>query len=103
MSTPDSNTLAYMREMLEYHDVGHGALIWRHGRLRGEIAGTETKQDSPELRIRFEGTSYLAAKIAWFLSMGYWPENRLKFLNGDRTDIRMDNLEETDRVDGPGR
>jgi hypothetical protein len=103
MSTPDSNTLAYMREMLEYHDVGHGALIWRHGRLRGEIAGTETKQDSPELRIRFEGTSYLAAKIAWFLSMGYWPENRLKFLNGDRTDIRMENLEETERVDGPGR
>jgi hypothetical protein len=103
MSTPDSNTLAYMREMLEYRDVGHGALIWRHGRLRGEIAGTETKQGNPELRIRFEGTSYLAAKIAWFLSMGYWPENRLKFLNGDRTDIRMDNLEETDRVDGPGR
>jgi hypothetical protein len=27
----------------------------------------------------------------------------LKFLNGDRTDIRLDNLVETDRVDGPGR
>jgi hypothetical protein len=103
MSKPDPNTLAYMREMLDYHDVGNGALIWRYGRLRGELAGTETKKDKPELRIRFDGTSYLAAKVAWFLSMGYWTENRLKFLNGDRTDIRMDNLEETDRVDGPGR
>ena len=103
MSTPDSNTLAYMREMLEYHDLGNGALIWRYGRLRGEIAGTETKTVNPELRVRFDGTSYLAAKIAWFLSIGYWPENRLKFLNGDRTDIRLDNLVETDRVDGLGR
>jgi hypothetical protein len=103
MSRPDPNTLAYMREMLEYHDAGHGALVWRYGRLRGELAGTETKKDKPELRIRFDGVSYLAAKIAWFLSMGYWPENRLKFLNDDRTDIRMENLEETDRVDGPGR
>jgi hypothetical protein len=103
MSRPDPNTLAYMREMLEYHDAGHGALVWRYGRLRGELAGTETKKDKTELRIRFDGVSYLAAKIAWFLSMGYWPENRLKFLNDDRTDIRMENLEETDRVDGPGR
>lgn len=103
MSNPDPNTLAYMREMLAYHDVGHGALIWRYGRLRGELAGTETKTANPELRVRFDGTSYLAAKIAWYLAMGYWPVNRLKFLNGDRTDIRLDNLEETDRVDGPGR
>lgn len=103
MSRPDPNTLAYMREMLEYHGGGNGALIWRYGRLRGELAGTETKGDVPELRVRFEGVSYLAAKVAWFLSMGYWPENRLRFVNGDRTDIRMDNLEETDRVDGPGR
>ena len=103
MSSPDPTTLVYMREMLEYHDSGNGALVWRHGRLRGEIAGTESKKDNPELRIRFEGISYLAAKVAWFLCIGYWTENRLKFLNGDRTDIRMENLEETDRGDGPGR
>ena len=103
MSIPDTTTLAYMREMLDYHDTGHGALIWRYGRLRGEIAGTETTTANPELRVRFDGTSYLAAKIAWFLAIGYWPENRLKFLNEDRTDIRMENLEETERVDGPGR
>lgn len=103
MSKPDPNTLAYMREMLSYREGGNGVLIWRYGRLRGEFAGTETTKDTPELRVRFEGTSYLAAKIVWFLCMGHWTENRLRFLNGDRTDIRMDNLEETDRVDGPGR
>jgi len=104
MSRPDPNTLEYMRQMLEYHGVGHGALIWRYGRLRGELAGTQVERASgPELRLRFDGTSYLAAKVAWFLALGSWPENRLRFLNGDRTDIRLDNLEETDRVDGPGR
>ena len=103
MSKPDPNTLTYMREMLQYCDSGNGALIWRHGRLRGEFAGSETSTAVPELRVRLEGTSYLAAKVAWFLVLGYWPIHRLRFLNGDRTDIRIDNLEETDRVDGPGR
>jgi hypothetical protein len=92
-----------MREMLNYYGGGNGALIWRHGRLRGEFAGTETTAANPELRVRFEGVSYLAAKVSWYLCMGYWPENRLRFVNGDRTDIRLENLEETDRVDGPGR
>jgi heme exporter protein C len=30
MSSPDPTTLVYMREMLQYHDSGNGALVWRH-------------------------------------------------------------------------
>lgn len=103
MSIPDTTTLTRMRQQLRYYNGGNGALIWLQGSREGELAGSETSTDSPELRVRINGQSFLAAKVAWYLSMGYWPENRLRFINGDRTDIRMDNLEETDRVDGPGR
>lgn len=103
MSTPDFNTLESIRHRLRYYDVGNGALVWRYGAREGELAGTETASADPELRIRINGQSLLGAKVAWFLALGYWPIHRLRFLNGDRTDIRIDNLEETDRVDGPGR
>ena len=99
---PEAAVLSRMRELLEYRDVGHGALIWRHGRLRGELAGSEVGP-GPELRVRVEGKSYLAGKIAIWLGLGYWPVGRIRFVNGDRTDIRLENLEETQRVDGPGR
>jgi len=97
-------TIQRLNELLDYHEGGSGMLTWRvgrKGRAAGAIAGYETPRR--ELRVNIDGTSYLAAKVAWALYMGYWPENRLKFVNGDRTDIRMVNLVETDRADGPGR
>jgi hypothetical protein len=96
-------TIQRLNELLDYDEGGSGMLTWRgghRGRTAGAIAGYETPRR--ELRVNIDGTSYLAAKVAWALYMGYWPENRLKFVNGDRTDIRMVNLVETDRADGPG-
>ena len=78
MSIPDFSTLDCIRHRLCYHNVGNGALVWRYGAREGELAGSETATADPELRIRINGRSLLAAKIAWFLSMGYWTENRLK-------------------------
>ena len=97
-------TTERLNELFDYERGGSGALIWRvgrKGRAVGSIAGYETPRK--ELRVNIDGVSYLAAKVAWALDMGYWPDKRLKFLNGDRTDIRIANLEETDRKDGPGR
>ena len=99
MYRPDVKLLS---ELFEYHQTGYGALIWKSGRLRGELAGT-IMGNPPELRVRVNGKSLLAAKIVWALTMGHWPENRLKFEDGDRTHINIDNLIETDRVEGPGR
>ncbi len=99
---PSAMTLEYMRFMLEYHDSGDGALIWRHGRLRGELAGTPMGS-TRERRVRVDGHAYSAAKIVWFLETGEWPLHRLRHLNRDRNDIRFSNLEETYRVEGPGR
>lgn len=98
----DHPSIAYLQSLFTYHDVGDGALVWKTGRLQGEIAGTVTG-NPPELRVRVDGRSYLAAKIAWALALGHWPENRLQFDDGDRTNIRIANLTELERADGPGR
>lgn len=102
MSRPDDSTLETIRASLEYHDFGVGALMWKIGRKKGELAGTHTGPQQ-ELRVRVNGQSLSAAKIVWFLVLGWWPECRLRRTNGDYDDIRIDNLEETLRADGPGR
>lgn len=102
MSTPSQDVLDHMRHMLRYVDAGLGALVWRHGRYKGELAGS-TMSHTHERRLRLEGGSYSCAKVAWFLVHGTWPENRLRHLNRDREDIRVSNLEETSRREGPGR
>jgi len=102
MSKPDDTTLELIRASLEYYDTAVGALVWKVGRRKGQPAGSFVGP-SQELRVCINGQSFLAAKIAWFLALGWWPEYRLRFLNGDRSDINPNNLEETERVDGPGR
>lgn len=102
MNIPTAHTLEHIRHMLAYSDAGLGALIWRHGRFRGELAGSPNGR-TQELRVRLDGVSYSAAKIVWFLESGQWPIYRLRHVNQDRSDIRFSNLEETSRIDGPGR
>jgi len=102
MSMPSDDVLEHIRHMFAYYGQGPGSLVWRHGRFRHEVAGTPTGS-SGEMRVRLDGVSYSCAKIVWFLEAGYWPVHRLRYINQDRSDIRFENLEETDRVDGPGR
>jgi hypothetical protein len=102
MSRPDDNTLETIRASLEYYDLGNGALVWKIGRKRGELAGSPTGPRQ-ELRVRVNGQSLSAAKIVWFLALGWWPDNRLGRVNLDYDDIRISNLVETARAEGPGR
>ena len=102
LNIPNAKTLEYIRFMLEYHDSGDGALIWRHGPYEGELAGSFVGKYR-QRRVRIKGTSYSAAKIVWFLESGQWPIHRLRHVNRDYEDIRFSNLEETSRIDGPGR
>jgi hypothetical protein len=102
MDSPPPYVLEHIRHMLEYHDVGYGALVWRYGRYRGELAGTPMGKYG-DVRVRLDGVSYSAAKIVWFLESGSWPAHRLRHINKDRDDIRFSNLEESHRKDGRGR
>jgi len=40
------------------------------------------------------GAPIPAARVAWLLSYGKWPETRVLFKNGDTLDIRLENLKE---------
>jgi hypothetical protein len=102
MSRPDDTTLEDIRASLEYRDTAVGALVWKRGRKRGELAGSYVGPHQ-ELRIRVNGKSLSGAKIVWFLVLGWWPEKRLRRVNLEYDDIRIDNLAETERIDGPGR
>lgn len=99
MDTPD---ITRLEELFDYFDTGVGALVWKVGRNRGEIAGTEVN-NGQDIRIRVDGKSLSAAKIVWAMHYSYWPEYRLRHKNMDRTDIRIDNLEITARREGRGR
>ena len=102
MNIPNAKALEHIRHMLEYYDSADGALVWRYGRFAGEIAGTPSGPRG-ERRVRLDGASYSCAKVVWFLETGQWPIYRLRHINQDYTDIRFSNLEETSRIDGPGR
>lgn len=101
-ATPPPHVLEHMKHMFEYSPAGMGALIWRHGRYRGELAGTPMGKYG-DWRVRLDGVSYSCAKIIWLLETGSWPEFRLLHINKDREDIRFSNLEESYRRDGRGR
>lgn len=102
MDTPD---ITRLRAVFKYHDWGHGHIEWLVGPRSGEIAGSEypVSNGGKELRIRLDGQSLLAGKVAWALVHGWWPDFRLRFKDRDRTNIRVDNLELTARREGPGR
>lgn len=40
----------------------------------------------------FDGEGYLAQRLAWAWVHGEWPSNRITFLNGDKSDLRLENL-----------
>lgn len=77
---------ADLQDILNYDGV-EGAFYWATSRgfkKRG------TKASSG--RITIDGKAYEAGKLAWFYVYGRWPGKNFRYLNGDRTDIRLSNL-----------
>lgn len=57
---------------------------------RTPVAAGMSQHGYPQIKIG--DTFYFAARLAWRFSFGYWPQERIKHLNGDKTDIRLANL-----------
>ena len=82
-------SLEYLRARLTY-DASTGDLLHRQRRFVSQTRAGYFNQGV--LKTRIEGRTYTAAKIAWFLETGEWPEHQVQFRNGNKTDLRWSNL-----------
>lgn len=80
---------ARLIELLEY-DAEEGAFVWavsRGFKKRGTPASSQ--------RITIDGREYDAGRLAWFYTFGRWPGRNLRYLDGDKSNVRIANLSNT--------
>lgn len=80
---------ARLIELLEY-DAEEGVFAWvvsRGFKKRGTAASSR--------RITIDGREYEAGRLAWFYTYGRWPGRNLRYLDGDKSNIRIANLSNT--------
>jgi len=58
----------------------------------GDDAGSVTNQGY--ISVQIHGERYLAHRLAWLYTYGFFPENSLDHINRSRTDNRIENLRE---------
>lgn len=93
-------SLERARELWSY-DPDTGEIRWRirpHPKapkaMVGSVAGFIHNRLGKYRLIRVEGQVYYAQQIAWLLHHGEWPKSRIRSLNGDTLDHRIQNLED---------
>lgn len=86
--------------LLDY-DPATGKLLWKmrpspksRARQGAEAGLLKICQGRKHRYIGINGLSYNASRVAWFIMHGVWPQ-RLQFVNGDSTDLRLENLRES--------
>jgi hypothetical protein len=88
-------TAAQVRELLSYNPRT-GVFHWKvsAGRAKcGKAAGGRDRRGVH--RVRIDGQLYQASRLAWLYVTGRWPKHEITCINGDRSDIRRVNLQET--------
>ena len=81
-------------EALDY-DPESGRFLWRISPAKnvkaGSVAGGKNGGNGYRY-IRLDGYEVTESRLAWFYMKGSWPERRVRFINGDKTDCRFANL-----------
>lgn len=86
------------------YDPETGAMLRRERSGQRGAVGTDATtvrkardgrgQDASYRWVWLHGCPIPAARVAWLLTYGDWPETRVLFRNGDTLDIRLENLKE---------
>lgn len=92
MKTPSPATLEALFHALDY-DPATGEIRWRETRRRvteGDLAGSISRDGN--IVIGFNGTSYQAHHIAWFMITGRWPNTPILFRDKNPNHLWADNI-----------
>ena len=83
-----------VREALDYNPAT-GQFTWKiraaYNVYPGAIAGGNSK-GSGYTYVRLDNEEVTTARLAFFYMTGKWPDRRVRFINGDKTDCRYENL-----------
>lgn len=83
-----------LREVLDYNPAT-GVFVWKISPARNVRAGSVAGGSAGKAGYRYVkvfGIEVTTSRLAWFYMTGEWPERRVRFKNGDRSDARFENL-----------
>lgn len=84
-------TLNRLREVISY-DGATGVFVWVVSRGRASVGKPAGKLRDTGRIIGIDGESYPAARLAWFWVHGEWPSRIVRFKDGNRDNVAIDNL-----------
>lgn len=86
------NKYFYLNEGVLYNKVTRGSKA-----IKDTVAGGIHSKGY--LKLGFLGKQYLVHRVIWLLNFGNWPIYEIDHINGDRTDNRINNLQDVTTAD----